>query len=331
MNERYTKVRETLQAAILGRPELTSREVAESAGVDLAEAWRFWRALGFARVPTGEHFFSQHDRSILAAGAGVLEREDVENDALLAITRVHGQAFARMAAAQAALLRRDISSAMQDQQISDAEAVDRVVASTETLLSLGGPFLNYAWRRHLVAAVVAAAGPHSSELAPSAELTVGFADLVGFTEVSENLTRREIALIIDRFEDLAYEQVPEFGGRVVKMIGDEVMFTSRDSEAALQIALGLVDACRADDVVPSVRVGLAKGPTLEWQGDVYGPAANLASRLVNVARPGSVLVSPSVAEAIPEETELVLRRLRRHQLKGIGDVHPVLVRRPELR
>jgi adenylate cyclase len=340
MSERYLKVRQELQATVLGCPELTSREVAQMAGVDLMEAWRFWRALGFPRVAADSKFFSHRDVAILKEGLSLLEREDIDNEVLLSITRVHGQAFARMAAVQAGVLRNIVAQAMSDEAITDGAAVDEVVAAAEGLLTEGGPFLNYAWRRHLVAALVSLATPDSSELAPSVELTVGFADLVGFTEVSQNLSRRETAAILERFETLAYELIPENRGRVVKMIGDEVMFTAPEAEAALEISLCLVEACEADALVPAVRVGVAKGPTLAWQADVYGPAANLASRLVNLARPGSVLASPSVAEAVageapdaaPEDDaappRFLLRTLSRHKLKGIGEVRPILVRRP---
>ena len=83
----------------------------------------------------------------------------------------------------------------------------------------------------------------------------------------------------------------ERGGRVVKMIGDEVMFAVDDGAFAADIAIALVEALVRDPDLPGVRVGLASGPTLSWEGDLYGPTVNLASRLVNIARPNSVHIS----------------------------------------
>jgi adenylate cyclase len=158
-------------------------------------------------------------------------------------------------------------------------------------------------------------------------LIVGFADLVGFTAVSQELRNREIALTVERFERIAYEQIPEHGGKVIKMIGDEVMFTTDETEAAAQIALGLVEACAGDDLVPEVRIGLAAGPTLLWEGDVYGPTVNLASRLVNIAHPGTILVTEELGERLTDVDGLAPRPTPRVKLKGIGKTRPHVLRR----
>ena len=113
------------------------------------------------------------------------------------------------------------------------------------------------------------------------------------------------------------------------MIGDEVMFTTEAVEAAARISLGLLEACAADDVVPDVRVGLATGPTLLWEGDVYGPTVNLASRLVNIARPGTILVSEELCDGLEEVDDLTLRPIPRVNLKGIGRTRPRVLRRCE--
>ena len=74
-----------------------------------------------------------------------------------------------------------------------------------------------------------------------------------------------------RFEHLALRLHSSHGGKVIKMIGDEVLFTSERTEAASEIALEFLEACAADPIMPQVRIGLAAGPTLLWEGDVYGP------------------------------------------------------------
>src|SRR5207253_2502125 len=170
------------------------------------------------------------------------------------------------------------------------------------------PLLTYVWRRHLAAAALRAATAGSET--GDAEVVVGFADLVNFTAFSQRREPAELAAAVDHFEALVYEHVPERGGRVIKMIGDEVMFSVDDAASAAAIALGLVKALARDPQLPPVRVGMASGPVLAWQGDIYGPTVNLASRLVAVARPGTVLASDALGEQLVGRENLVLRRTR---------------------
>jgi class 3 adenylate cyclase len=122
--------------------------------------------------------------------------------------------------------------------------------------------------------------------------------MVGFTALSSQLDATTLARVVDRFEELAHGIVVEGGGRVVKMIGDEVMFVTEDALAAVMIALDLVDAYADDDLLSDVRVGIATGPVLQREGDFFGTVVNLASRIVNIADAGTVLVSADVRDAV---------------------------------
>src|SRR5690606_36720162 len=137
------------------------------------------------------------------------------------------------------------------------------------------------WRRHLQ--VAARRRLLRGEAADAEGLVVGFADLVGFTALSQQASDAELAGVVDHFEHLTYDIIVGHGGRVVKMIGDEVMFVVEDPEAAAEIALELADASRDADQLTDVRVGMALGPALEREGDVYGPTVNLASRATGIA------------------------------------------------
>jgi adenylate cyclase len=151
--------------------------------------------------------------------------------------------------------------------------------------------------------------------------------LVGFTAFSQALDARELAAMVDRFEAVAYEHNPERGGRIVKMIGDEVMFAVDDYAVAAEIALSLVEAHVRDAQLPDIRVGLSSGPTLSWEGDVYGPTVNLASRLVNLARPRTVLLSDGLGRQLRGHPGFTLRHLRPVSLQGIGSVRVWVLRR----
>ncbi len=178
--------------------------------------------------------------------------------------------------------------------------------------------LEYAWRRHLQ---IAARTRMVRDSAGAAGTTsaVGFADLVGFTALSQQIDDRELAAIVDHFEENAYDVVASCGGRVVKMIGDEVMYTVDDLRAAVEIGLQLAETYQDDEELSGIRVGIASGPVLPLAGDLFGPTVNMASRIVSIAYEGSVVVSPSIHEALAGDEEL--------DFKGIGRVHLHVVRR----
>jgi len=137
----------------------------------------------------------------------------------------------------------------------------------------------------------------------------------------------ELAAIVDQFEQLAFDVVTAQGGRVVKMIGDEVMFTVDSAEAAAEIGLALAEGTRGADELSDLRVGLAAGPLLEHEGDLYGPVVNLASRITAIAFPGTIVVSASMRDQLEGREEYRLRSMRARYLKDIGRVPLWVLRR----
>lgn len=195
----------------------------------------------------------------------------------------------------------------------------RLVPAVESLLT-------YSWRRHLAAALGRALYRPGTEDGDERALTVGFADLVGFTALSQRLDIRELAATVDRFENLAYAVAAGHGGRVVKVIGDEVMFVADDPTAAGRLALEIPAQCE-DEGLPNVRVGLASGPALAWEGDYLGPTVNLASRLAAVADPGTVLVSEAVRDELAGDPAFEVHAVRARRLKGLGRTPSFVLRR----
>jgi adenylate cyclase len=111
------------------------------------------------------------------------------------------------------------------------------------------------------------------------------------------------------------------------MIGDEIMSSIADSIVAAEIALALVEAYVGEPSLLDVRVGLAVRPVMSWEGDLFGPTVNLASRLVNIARPGTVLISDELGNQLQGRPSFTLRHLRPVPLKGIGRVRLWVLRR----
>jgi adenylate cyclase len=312
-----------LAESLLGEVSLTATEVAHEAGMEPALTRRLWRALGFPPVDDDERIFTRSDVEVLRTVRTLIELERTHVDDVVQLTRVIGQSLARLADAQVTAVA-DRLDQLRPASVPRATAVTELEHRFETLAPSLEYFLAYVWRRHVLAAVRQwSAAPTTGDLS----LTIGFADLVGFTAMSESIAPHELAVLVDRFEALAYEHIPERGGRVVKMIGDEVMFAVEDAGLAADMAVALVEACARDPVVPEIRVGLAHGPTLPWEGDLYGPTVNLASRLVNLARPGTVLVADELGPRLADDPRFELRHLRPVRLHGLGRARPWVLRR----
>jgi adenylate cyclase len=164
---------------------------------------------------------------------------------------------------------------------------------------------------------------------PGLTLSVLFADLVFFTALSQQLSEHALASVVSRFEELAYDVVAARGGRVAKMIGDEAMFVVDDVRQAADVALDLSAAYAEEEELSNVRVGLAYGRVLAREGDYFGPVVNLASRIVGIARPATVVVSDVVHDALADDGAFEWRPLRFRYLKDIGRVQLWVISRPE--
>ncbi|MGC1799818.1 MAG: adenylate/guanylate cyclase domain-containing protein, partial [Solirubrobacterales bacterium] len=121
----------------------------------------------------------------------------------------------------------------------------------------------------------------------SQRMCVGFVDLDGSTVLAQRLSTRELGTVLTEFEHVAADTVTSAGGRVVKLIGDEVLYTASDEASACTIALNL--ATTFTDHPVAVRAGVAGGDVLLRDGDVFGPVVNLAARAVKVAAAGEVV------------------------------------------
>ncbi len=244
----------------------------------------------------------------------------VDLDTAVQMARVIGSSMARIAEAETAPGSTPILIGTGDSVLDADQFASQAGASIPAMARL----LEYVWRRHLQAATRRAMLHRSRGTDEGARpvMAVGFADMVGFTMLSQHLGDEELAAVVARFEELAHDTVVALGGRVVKMIGDEVMFVVPTATGAAQIGLSLAEAYAGDDLLSDVRVALAVGPVLVKDGDFYGPVVNLASRLVDVAHPGTVLISDEFRDALEAEGAdgIDTAPLRTRNLKDLGRV-----------
>lgn len=306
----------------LGEPRYSALDVSAKTGLDVEEAKRLWRAMGFVVVPEEDIYFTQGDVDVLTRLVDFMEQGFADIDVVLGTTRTMSQSVARIAEAEA--------DAIRDQLFSYPPLAERLVAtegaSAKEAFAALEEFLVYVWRRRLADAlnrgdVLALSGP-------SVDLTVGFADLVGFTRLSREITESELSELIERFEAMAQEATTEFGGRIVKTIGDEVMFVADDCHVAADVALRLMEHSETDEQI-DIRIGLAMGELTAHHGDYFGNTVNLASRAARAARPGTALVSEEIAEALDERPGYDTKPIPKRKLKGIGSSQLYVLRRTE--
>jgi|SRR5579884_901361 len=296
----------------------TAADVEERTGLSADALTRARRLLGLPEVSPHEPVFSEEDleaaRAIdtfITAGFG--------QDSVAEITRVLGEAMARLSAATTAAF----AEAFLAPGDNEHAVAWRFAQLAENLTPAVTPVLAAAFRAHLREtvrrAMISQAELAAGRVQEEVQAAVAFADLVGFTRLGGELEASELGGVVGRFGELAAQAAQE-PVRLVKTIGDAAMLVSREPGPLVAACLSLVEAVAAADL-PSIRAGIAFGSASPRAGDLYGHAVNLASRVTGIARPGSVLCTQEVRDAAREQFEWSFAR--RHRLKGIGDAVPL--------
>ncbi|MGY1608578.1 MULTISPECIES: adenylate/guanylate cyclase domain-containing protein [unclassified Geodermatophilus] len=315
-------VREALERLLLGGPRrLTRLEVAAAAGMPPERTQRLWRALGFPDVADDDPAFTLADVGALATVSELIDSGFVDRGSEASIARATGQALSRLADWQTDLLADALVRRAREQ--APGTPVD-VVATAEALIPLLSRTQDYVWRRHLAANVDRALS--SETPGDRRELAVGFADLVGYTSRSRGMGGRELGAMVEAFEATATEVIARSRGRVVKTVGDGVLFTAASAVDAVEIGLRLPTAWDAGDR-PPLRVGAAYGAVLTRLGDVYSPVVNLASRLTSIAPAGALLVDRVLAGHVRGLPQYRVRPMEPVAVRGYESVQPWRVSR----
>lgn len=330
---------ETIESYLLGeKPSLTSAQVAEQSGLDQDIAEELWRLLGFPQQTDDAVAFTPADVQALEETHALMKLGILSPESQAALVRTWGRSFARLAEWETTLLANVATAGPDpDPEARLAELAAEVLPRVESLQS-------YIWRRHLASATSRMLSVQSVG-ASKVDLAVCFVDIVGYTAQSKSLDEAELVSWLENFESEVTGSVVDHGGRIIKTIGDEVLFVTDDVAHAAEIALLLAEqGADAEDRFPAVRAGIAYGEVVNRLGDVYGPVVNIASRLTSVARPGSVLVDVGAYEALsghspdgdvngddpesdPGSSAYRFRRMRRTPVKGYSRLQPWVLRR----
>jgi adenylate cyclase len=308
---------------VLGRDFILSvREVAARSGISTEELLEIYRLFGISLDVSGAAL-GGNDLTLLSVlgrvvGPGrMASRENFSQGASQNLLRVIGQSISRIAEAAVSTFIQDVEAHLEATEVDLLDWV-RAEATIGEVAQEFGPVLGTLFIHHLLAAIQRQRQTQQDVSERSmVRLAVGFVDLVGFTPLAQRISSGDLVDLVTRFEARAFDITSAFGGRVIKHIGDEVMFTAVSARDAARIALALIDEF-ATTVQP--RGGLCYGEVLTLRGDYYGPIVNLAARLVDQAVPGEILIDTANAGRLDD---VPYEPAGRRTLKGFNE--PVAV------
>ena len=196
------------RAVGLGTPGYRRDDIARLAGIDRSRSVKWWRAMGFPEVPEDVTAFSDADVEIVKRLAALSGAGLVDDDAILRLARLLGASFSRIADAQLDIVTQ-LLGALPDAGTGRAAPKKKgdllALFDDDTMLGLLEDSLVYVWRRHLMAAL----GRRLDTDDGAAEEAVGFADLCGFTKLSQRVSVERLTELVDAFEDTAFDTVSD--------------------------------------------------------------------------------------------------------------------------
>jgi adenylate cyclase len=301
----------------------TAREVEERTGLPAALMIRMRRLMGLPEAQPDDRVFSDEDIEAARSTKLFLD-EGFDEERIIEITRVLGEGMSRLAATiTAAFVETFLKKGDSEEAVAQ-----RFATLAEQLTPATAPILVAGFKAHLRDSVqrgmIGRAELEAGDVAGSQELTICFADLVGFTRLGGQVEVGELGTVAGRLARLS-ASVTEAPVRLIKTIGDAAMFVSPKPGPLVKVALALVEAFEREQL-PSLRAGIAYGPALIRAGDYYGNSVNLASRVTGVARPGTVLCTQEVRDAT--EDEFNWSSAGKHRLKGVSGPTPLYRARP---
>jgi adenylate cyclase len=296
---------------------VSAREISEQHNIDLMLLQRVQRAIGLARVDDPDAAIHMRADGEAAAYAQRFVELGLNPDQVVLVVRVLAEGLSHAAevmryAALAAIIRPGAT------ELEIAKASKALVSQIGPQL---GPMIEqmlFMQLRHVMEteAINAAERAAGKPLPGARQVTVGFADLVGFTRLGEELSPEELGQLAGKLASLARDvTVPPV--RFIKSIGDAVMLVCLEPEPLLDVLLKLVEAVDTDNDFPRLRAGVSAGMAVSRAGDWFGSPVNVASRVTAVARPGTVLVADSVWEAVGESGQFSASFAGARRLKGV--------------
>lgn len=296
---------------------VSAREISETYGIDLELLQRVQRAIGLARVDDPDAVVHMRADGEAAAFAQRFVDLGLNPDQVIAVVRVLADGLSHAAE----VMRYTALSAIIRPGATEVQIAQGSKALISQIAPLLGPMIHqmlFLHLRHMMESEAVNAGERAAgkPLPGARSVAVAFADLVGFTKLGEVVSAEELSQLAGRLADLARDlTAPPV--RFIKTIGDAVMFVCPEPAPLLDTVLKLVDVVNNDNDFPRLRAGVASGMAVSRAGDWFGSPVNAASRVTGVARPGTVLATDAVCDAIGEEAGFRWSFAGARRLKGI--------------
>ncbi len=272
----------------------TAREIAAESGVDLSRVLQVSRVAGLPIPDPDERAYRPEDVAAVRLFVGAIEL--FGEQAAVEFTRSVGAALATIADAAMAVFGINVASRYDERGVTEVDRARETTFASQ-LLTREVPLVLEMLFFHHVDAAARRSWRVAGGSANTVRSAVGFVDLVHSTALVQELKADELARAIGAFEQKAIELIAARDGRVVKTIGDEIMFVVADAKAACDAALALRDVICDDPLLPDVRGAVAVGELVRGYGDYYGVEVNLAARAVKVADPGVIVATSAVRDA----------------------------------
>jgi adenylate cyclase len=342
MRERGHSLASIKQAAGQGRlafgfledlfgPEETTipvRAAARETGLDTVLVQRLIAGLGVAGERPEQ--VSDDELQMLRYVAAVLE-SGFPLVALLQLVRVYGQAMARIADAEVRLFHLYVHEPLMRAGLTGVETAEQMHAISREVLPLTGPLLDQVHQRYLQHFVEQDVVGHMEADLDGTSIDLGrmrvaiaFADLAGYTRMTENEGELTALEAVERFIEAVEVTLPD-EARVIKTIGDEAMIVGPDPAALTDWAVGF-QTLQSDRPLP--RIAIHYGVALYREGDYYGREVNIASRVAARSAGGEVLVTRSVVEySDPRPAHLEFELIAEVRLKGFNDSTEIFIAR----
>jgi adenylate cyclase len=277
-------------------------ELSGRTGIPLEVLMTIREAMGFAQPSPQDRV--RDDELLVVPLIELQLREGFRTTVIERWLRVYGESMRRVADTEADWFRSEILEPLFASGKSSAEIgestgrleADLARFSDQAILALFHGHEANAWMKNIFEgfeSTLTAAGAHTPLDRPSA---ICFLDLTGYTRITEERGDEAAADLAARLARIVQRTSAQHDGRVVKWLGDGVMFQFRDPGSGVLAALEMVgQASQAE--LPPAHVGLHAGPVLFQAGDFFGRTVNAAARIADYARQGEVLVSQEVVDA----------------------------------
>lgn len=312
---------------LTGHAQYSLSEAAERAGMDVGLARLFWLAMGFPDIgdEVNDIIFTPYDVAVMRRHVDKLSAGQVDAGTMNSLVRAQSHMADRLVLWQLEAL---VEFAQQTFELDDVSARFWMLDHIDEYLPFLEEQLKYAWRRHTASYLRRAEIELDRRVldpdneAMPLQRAIGFVDLESFTPRSSELGSKQLVSFMRNFEFACRDVISSNGARLVKTVGDAVLWVADDLKTGARVSTELVRTLGSIEGMLPVHSSLVWGGVVSAFGDVFGPIVNLASRLVDAAPGGSILMDRQTASALHGlgENRYAISPFGQQNFDGVGSI-----------